>query len=66
MVREKHGKNCTIMSEVPIVSKTINEVYSHGDTGIDSINGVIDLLVIDELGKVHIYDFKASKKSVGD
>ena len=66
MVREKHGKNCTIMSEVPIVSKIINEVYSHGDTGIDSINGVIDLLVIDELGKVHIYDFKVSKKSVGD
>lgn len=65
-IRKRHGENCKIMSEVPIVSKTIHEAYTKGDGGITSINGVIDLLVIDELGKVHIYDFKASEKSVGD
>lgn len=65
-IRERHGKNCTIMSEVPIVSKTIHEAYTKGESGITSVNGVIDLLVIDEHGKCHIYDFKASKKYIGD
>jgi hypothetical protein len=65
-IKERHGKNCIIMSEVPIVSKTIHEAYTKGESGITSVNGVIDLLVIDEHGKCHIYDFKASKKSIGD
>lgn len=65
-IKERHGKKCIIMSEVPIVSKTIHEAYTKGESGITSVNGVIDLLVIDEHGKCHIYDFKASKKSIGD
>lgn len=36
----------------------------HG--GLDSINGKIDLLVVDKYGNVHVYDFKVSRKSVGD
>ena len=31
----------------------------------DSINGKIDLLVIDKQGNAHIYDFKVSRKSIG-
>jgi hypothetical protein len=34
--------------------------------GITSINGKIDLLVIDEFGKAHIFDFKVSRKNLGD
>jgi hypothetical protein len=33
---------------------------------INSINGRIDMLVIDENGIAHIYDFKVSRKGVGD
>ena len=29
-IKERHGKSCIIMSEVPIVSKTIHEAYTKG------------------------------------
>ena len=32
----------------------------------NSINGKIDLLVIDKQGNAHLYDFKVSRKEVGD
>lgn len=62
-IHERHGYNCQILSEVPLVSKEINEAYARA--GITSINGVADLIVIDESGVAHIYDFKASPKEVG-
>lgn len=65
-IYSKHGRNCKIYSELPIVSKTIHEVYTKGNDGIMSINGIIDMLVIDENGKAHIYDFKVSRRSVGN
>lgn len=34
--------------------------------GYDSINGKIDLLVVDKQGNAHLYDFKVSRKEVGD
>ena len=65
-IYNKHGRNCKIYSELPIVSKTINEIYTKGVDGITSINGVIDMLVIDENGNAHIYDFKVSRRSIGN
>lgn len=59
----KHGTNAKFLTEVPIISDKINETYEKA--GIKSINGRIDLLVIDEQGYAHIYDFKVSKKPVG-
>lgn len=62
-LKEKHGNNAKFLVEVPVVSNNIHEVYKNA--GIESINGRIDLLVVDEKGTAHIYDFKVSKKSVG-
>lgn len=63
-LKERHGYNSTFLSEVPLISKNINESY--GNAGITSINGVADLIVIDEKGVAHVYDFKVSRKEVGD
>lgn len=62
-LKERHGSNCQFLVEVPIISKEIHELYKNA--GIDSVNGRIDLLVIDENGNAHIYDFKTSHKQVG-
>ena len=67
-IKEKHGKNCKILSEVPIISKSLGEPFNnleYDGKKISSVNGKIDLLIIDENGIAHIYDFKVSKKDVG-
>lgn len=61
-LRAVHGKNCKFLSEVPLISSEISETYKNS---IDSINGRADLIVIDEDGFAHIYDFKVSRKDVG-
>ena len=62
-LKNQYGHNAQFFTEVPIVSSNIHEAYKKA--GIDSINGRIDLLIIDENGNVHIRDFKVSKTSVG-
>lgn len=62
-LKERHGKHAKFFTELPIVSDKIEETYAKA--GITSINGRIDLLVIDEKGYANIYDFKVSKKPVG-
>lgn len=61
-LKEKHGENCKIYTELPIISNELPEPYSNV---YKTINGRIDLLVIDEKGNAHIYDYKISKKSPG-
>ena len=61
-LRGKHGKNCKFLSEIPLISEEIGDAYKNS---IDSINGRADLIVIDENGVAHIYDFKVSRKEVG-
>lgn len=62
-LKQKHGKNAKFFTEVPIISDKIEETYVKA--GVKSINGRIDLLVIDERGYANIYDFKVSRKPVG-
>jgi hypothetical protein len=62
-IKSKYGKNVKILTEVPIISDKIHEAYQ--SEGIKSINGRIDMLVIDQRGFAHIYDFKVSRKEVG-
>ena len=67
-IKEKYGNDSKIYSEFKILSKELSEPYKDiliDGKKIDSINGVVDLLVIDEHGSAHIYDFKISKKNVG-
>ena len=68
-LRNKHGENAKFMVEVPIVSKNINDAYTKvqlsDGSNLTSINGRIDLLIIDESGTAHIYDIKTSTKDVG-
>ena len=52
------------MTEVPIISNRLGEMYE--SAGLKAINGRIDLMVVDESGRVHIYDFKVSRKEVGE
>lgn len=62
-LKQKHGKKAKFFAEIPIISNSIQEDYVKA--GINSINGKIDLLVIDERGYANIYDFKVSRKPVG-
>lgn len=62
-LKQRHGKNAKFFTELPIISDKIEETYKRA--GFTSINGRIDLLVIDERGYANIYDFKVSKKPVG-
>ena len=61
--KEKYGRDCKFITEVPIVSENIAEPYQRA--GLNSINGRIDLLIIDKNGNVHVRDFKVSRKAVG-
>lgn len=53
----KHGKNCKFYSEYPITLQTTIDP--------NKLNGIIDLLVIDEDGTPHIYDYKFSSHNFG-
>lgn len=63
-----YGTNCKFFTEFAFKSKEL-----HPDieavlkaSGYNSINGKADLIVVDQFGRVHIFDFKVSRKSVGD
>ena len=67
-IKAKHPE-CSILTEVPIISKQLAACFekttnSKGEL-LTSINGRIDLLVIDKNGIAHIYDYKVSNKEVG-
>lgn len=74
-IRELHGKNCEIFTEYEVGTTTIGDSflnaihlasgYSQGIGGgtneeVNSFVGKIDLLVIDDKGVAHIYDFKTA------
>lgn len=67
-IKLKHGSDAELISELGIISKRLNSNLEEllKVDGKTSINGKIDLLVIDRDGVSHIYDFKVSRKEVGD
>ena len=64
----KHGNDAKFYPEFGIISKELSSEISDqlSAANIDSINGKIDLLVVDQYGKAHVYDFKVSRHAVGD
>lgn len=66
---KKQYPDCTIMTEVKIMSKQLApellDALHQKDPDCDNINGRIDLLVIDKNKNAHIYDYKVSRKEVG-
>lgn len=64
----KKYPNADIYTELGIISKELSEDIAKAlkERGFNSINGKIDLLVIDQQGNAHIYDFKVSRKEVGE
>lgn len=63
---ESKYPGCTFYPELAIKSKNLSEDVKAilNGAGLDSFNGVIDLLVIDKYGKGHIYDYKVSRKNI--
>lgn len=60
----KYGKTAKFYPELTIASKELDpdlEILLK-NKGINNIGGIIDLLVIDEHGKPHIFDYKTSRK----
>lgn len=57
---------CKFYPELAIKSKNLTPdiLTELGINGLNSINGIIDLLVIDANGKGHLYDYKVSRKSI--
>lgn len=64
----RHGNTAKFYTEFGIISKELSSDIKDqfSAAGLTSINGKIDLLVIDQYGKAHIYDFKVSRHAVGD
>lgn len=64
----KHGTDAKFFTEFGIISKDLTPEIKEqlGASHLNSINGKIDLLVIDRFGKAHIYDFKVSRHEVGE
>lgn len=67
---DKHtinGKKPEVFSEYAIQSKELDRelIKATGDK-FKTLHGRMDLLIIDSAGKAHIYDFKVSKREVGD
>ena len=58
---------CRFECELGIKSKNLSPDMQTmlSMNNLDSINGVIDLLVIDANGVAHVYDYKVSRKGVG-
>lgn len=65
---QKHGNTAKFYTEFGIISKDLTPDIKEqlSAANLDSINGKIDLLVVDQYGKAHIYDFKVSRHDVGD
>lgn len=63
---ESKYPGCKFYPELAIKSKNLapDILTELGINGLDSINGIIDLLVIDANGKGHLYDYKVSRKSI--
>ena len=59
---------CKFYPEFGIMSKHLSQDTKAvlGINGYDSINGIIDLLVVDAKGYAHIYDYKVSRKGIGE
>lgn len=67
LLKKKHGANAEFRTEFAIKSKELDpELQAIVGDKYTSINGKIDLLVIDDYGQAHIYDFKVSRKGVGN
>ena len=65
--QEKYGKNAKFYTEFTFKSKDLHPIIKATleSQGLNSINGRADLIVLDEAGRIHIFDFKVSRKSVG-
>lgn len=53
-IKKKHGKNAVILSELIVADPLGNDT--------NGVAGTIDLLVIDKMGRMHIYDIKTSER----
>ncbi len=66
-LKQIHGKKAEFYPEFSFKSKVINDdLKTIFNDDITSVNGRIDLLVLDENGQVHLYDFKTSTKEIGE
>lgn len=60
-LQEIHGKNCVFRPEYVVSAKSAVPINGNGKA---RILGIIDLLVEDEQGIPHIYDYKTSDKDI--
>lgn len=65
--KDLNDDELTIYSEFAIKSKFLNADKETilGQEGITSINGRLDFVVVDKLGRIHIYDWKVSPRKPG-
>lgn len=58
-LRKKHGNGCEFYPELSVTSKMSGNLPENTP---NTLLGIIDLLVIDESGQAHYYDYKTSPK----
>ena len=55
--RKKYGENCEFYPEISVSSKLADP-----NAKPDTLLGIVDLLVVDESGQIHYFDYKTSPK----
>ena len=61
---DKFGEGCEFYPELRITGKIRNVAPKPGDA--EYLYGIIDLLVVDKTGQIHIFDYKTSTKPYKD
>lgn len=67
-LHKQHGEDTIFLTEFAVKSKKLDPDLQTllEEKGIDSLNGKVDLVVIDNAGQVHIYDYKVTSHGFGD
>jgi len=65
--KAKYGENAKFLTEFAIKSKELAPEIQVllEKAGINSLNGKVDLIIVDQSGDIHLFDYKVSKKNFG-
>lgn len=65
-IETTHGSGCKFLTESAYGVENLNTEGSYAAIKSKELKGIIDLIVVDKNGEIHLYDFKTSAKRYGD
>jgi ATP-dependent exoDNAse (exonuclease V) beta subunit len=65
-IETTHGSGCKFLTESAYGVENLNTEGSYAAIKSKELKGIIDLIVVDKNGEIHLYDFKTSAKRYGN